>query len=108
MSLDVAPEHVPLVVDRDGSVRVDRTRVTLAAVVSTFRAGATAEQITQKFPSVPLADVYAVLTYYLRHRAVVDEHLRARAEESDRVREANEIRFAPDGIRDRLLARRTG
>ena len=72
--LDVGPEPVPLVADRDGVVRVGSTRVTLDAVVVAFRTGATAEQIAQQYPSVELADVYAVLTYYLRHRLLVEEY----------------------------------
>ena len=76
-------------------------------MVSAFRAGATAEQVAQQYPSVQLADVYAVVTYYLRHRAEVEEYLRQRETEAT-IRETNEARFDPAGIRERLLARRTG
>jgi Protein of unknown function (DUF433) len=41
------------------------TRVTLDAIVIAFHAGATAEEIAQKFPTVTLADVYQVIAHYL-------------------------------------------
>lgn len=108
MTLDVAPEPVPLLTDAQGVVRVGSSRVTLTSVVSAFRAGATAEQIAQQYPSVQLADVYAVVTYYLRHHVEVDAYLRTHEAEEDAVRTVNESRFDPTGIRERLLARRTG
>lgn len=104
--LNVGPEPVPLVADRDGVVRVGSTRVTLDAVVVAFRAGATAEQIARQYPSAELADVYAVLTYYLRHRLLVEEYLVERAAATERVRSANERRFEPTGVRERLTTRR--
>ena len=45
------------------------TRVTLEAIVAAFSDGATAEEIAQDFPAVSLSDVYAVISYYLRHRS---------------------------------------
>lgn len=101
----VGPEPVPLAADGAGVVRVGGTRVTLDAVVAAFRAGATPEQIAQQYPSVELADIYAVITYYLRHGRLVDEYLGERGAAAERVRSANEGRFAPVGVRERLLAR---
>lgn len=106
--LDVGPEPVPLEVDRHGVVRVGSTRVTLDSVVSAFRAGATAEQIAQQYPSVELSDVYAVITYYLRHRALVEEYLDERGDAALPVGAANEGRFDPANVRERLLARHSG
>lgn len=106
MTLDVAPEPVPLMTDRDGVVRVGSTRVTLDTVVAAFSTGATAEEIAQQYPSVDLVDIYAVVTYYLRHRNEVDRYLRDRELLAAEVRADNEARFDPVGIRERLLARR--
>lgn len=108
MSLDVAPEAAPLMEDRAGVVRVGSTRVTLDTVVAAFHTGATAEEIAQQYPSLDLVDVYAVITYYLRHRSEVDDYLRARERAAAEVRADNEARFDPVGIRERLLARRNG
>ncbi|MQA16993.1 MAG: DUF433 domain-containing protein [Pseudonocardiaceae bacterium] len=105
---DVAPEPVPLMTDPDGVVRVGSTRVTLDTVVAAFRTGATAEEIAQQYPTLELADIYAVITYYLRHRGEVEEYLRVREREAAEVRAENEARFDPVGIRERLLARRNG
>ena len=68
--------------------------------------GATAEEIVQQYPSLQLADVYHVIGYYLRHPAAVEAYLHQRREEIDTVRQQNEARFDPQGVRDRLLARR--
>ncbi len=106
MPLTVTPERVPLAVDRDGVVRVEGTRVTLDTVVAAFREGATAEEITQQYPSLRLADVYAVIGYYLRHQPEVDSYLRERQRHAAGARRTNEARFDPEGVRDRLLARR--
>jgi len=101
-------QKVPLVRDVDGVIRVGKTRVTLDTVISAFQEGATAEEIAQQYPSLDLADVYTVIAYYLRQRAEVEAYLRQRQEQADRIRRKNESRFDPSGVRERLLARRTG
>ena len=60
-------EPIPLVFDPDGVLRVRGTRVTLETVLAAFADGATAEEIAQQYPSIPLADVYQVIGYGLRH-----------------------------------------
>jgi uncharacterized protein (DUF433 family) len=107
MSLMVSPEPVPLAADRDGVMRVGGTRVTLDTVVVALREGATAEEIAQQYPSLRLADVYAVIGYYLRHQQEIDDHLQGRQQRAAEARRSNEAQFDPAGVRDRLLARRT-
>lgn len=102
-----ATETIPLETDVDGVMRVGKTRVTLDTVVAAFNEGATAEEIAQQYPSLDLADVYYVIGYYLRQRAEIEEYLARRRKESERVREENESRFDPHGVRGRLLARRS-
>jgi uncharacterized protein (DUF433 family) len=99
-------QPVPLSSGADGVIRVKGTRVTLDTVVAAFREGATAEEIAQQYPSLALADVYALLGYYLRQQQQVDEYLARREQDSQRVRQENEARFDPHGVRARLLARR--
>ncbi|MGE0816370.1 MAG: DUF433 domain-containing protein [Vicinamibacterales bacterium] len=99
-------ERVPIHTDADGVVRVAGTRVTLDTIVGAFDTGATAEEIAQQYSSVPLADVYAVITYYLRHKAEVCAYLREREKQADEVRAEVERRFPSAGLRERLLARR--
>jgi len=105
MTLSITAEPVPLETDVDGVVRVSNTRVTLDTIIAAFHDGATAEEITQQYPALFLADVYAVIAYYLRRHAEVDAYLRKRQQQADAIRYQNEARFDPIGVRDRLLAR---
>ena len=87
-------------------MRIANTRVTLETVIGAFRDGAAAEEIAYQYTSLDLADVYAVIAYYLRRRSDVDGYLQQRHQQADAVRKQNEIRFDPTGVRERLLARR--
>ncbi len=107
MGLSIASEAVPLEMGDDGVVRLGKTRVTLDTLVAAFERGATPEEIVYQYPSLPLADVYAVIGYYLRRRPEVDAYLRQRREQAAGIRKQNESRFSPGGVRDRLLARRS-
>ncbi len=106
MPLVVASEPIPLETDADGVVRVRKTRVTLDTIVYAFCEGATAEEIVQQYPSLRLGDVYAVIAYYLQRQTEVDSYLREREHFAADVKRENESRFDPQGVRDRLLARR--
>jgi uncharacterized protein (DUF433 family) len=108
MTLAPATEVIPFQVDADGVARVGGTRVTLDTVIAAFSDGATAEEIAQQYPSLNLSDVYYVIGYYLRRPSEVEAYLRERETQSEEVRVQNESRFDPQGVRDRLLARRVG
>jgi uncharacterized protein (DUF433 family) len=108
MTLVTTTEIIPIQVDANGVARVGGTRVTLDTVITAFSEGATAEEIDQQYPSLDLADIYYVIGYYLRRPAEVEAYLRQRKTQADIVRKQNESRFDPQGVRDRLLARRTG
>lgn len=105
MPLALAAEPFPLATHPDGVVHVGGTRVTLDTVVYAFQDGATAEEITLRYPALNLADAYAAITYYLRHREGVEGYLAEREEKAANVRRENEARSDPRGIRERLLAR---
>jgi uncharacterized protein (DUF433 family) len=100
-----AVEPIPLSTDADGVIRVAGTRVTLDTVIYTFLTGASPEEIAQDFPVLRLDDLYAVLTYYLRHRDEVDAYLRERRARADTIRGEIEAHSPQTGLRDRLLAR---
>ena len=106
MILSPTPEVIPLAEDADGVMRIGNTRVMLDTVIAAFTDGATAEEIVQQYPALHLADVYSVLGYYLRHTAEVAAYLQQRRAQRDTVRQQNEGRFDPHGVRERLLARR--
>ena len=100
-----AVEPIPLLTDADGVIRVAGTRVTLDTLVDTFLTGASPEEIAQDFPVLRLDDVYAVVTYYLRHRTEVDAYLRERRARAGVLRAEIEAHSPQTGLRERLLAR---
>ena len=107
MPLLISTEPLPLQIDAEGVARVGATRVTLDTLVTAFKEGATAEEIVHQYPSLALADVYAVISYYLRRVTEVEAYLQQQQERARAVRKQNLSRFDPAGVRDRLLARRT-
>jgi hypothetical protein len=77
----------------------------LDTVIGAFNSGYAAEEILLKYPSLSLTDIYAVITYYLWHRAEMDQYLKERQMLAAQVRQENERLFSPQGVRARLLAR---
>lgn len=98
-------ETIPLETDEDGVIRISQTRVTLDTIVTAFKDGATAEEIAQQYPTVPLADVYYVIGYYLHKKDEVEIYLGKREKEADELQIQMEARFNPVGIRERLTAK---
>jgi uncharacterized protein (DUF433 family) len=97
---------VPLRRDPAGAVRVGKTRVLLELVIRAFDEGKTPEAIVQSYDTLRLADVYAVISYYLAHPAPIDEYLRERetaAEATRRKIEASQP--ARPNLREILLTR---
>jgi uncharacterized protein (DUF433 family) len=107
MSLVIAAEVVPLTMDRDGVARVGGTRVTLESLLAAYCQGATAEELAQRYPAVALSDIYAVIAYFLRHRADVEDYLAQSQARSEQARQQFASQLDPHRIRDRLLARRS-
>lgn len=107
MTLVISSDPIPLTVDSDGVTRVAGTRVTLDTVVAAFEQGTPVEQIAEQYPSVSLADVCAVVGFYLRHRDHVAAYLEERRRDAAAIRRENERRFPPEGVRERLTERRS-
>jgi uncharacterized protein (DUF433 family) len=103
---DLSPLAAPLRVDAGGVVRISSTRVTLDTLIGAFSAGCAPEEIVTKYPSLDIADVYAVIALYLRNRSEVDAYVAARDAEAARVRSEVETRTGLRDVRARLLARR--
>ena len=107
MVLPIAAEPIPLRVDPQGTVRVGGTRLTLESVLDIFNQGTSSREIVEAFPDLELADVYAVITYYLRHRADVDAYLQEQASKAASIRrQIAERQGDQEGLRERLVARR--
>ncbi len=105
MTLLIETQPLPLMQDSDGAVRVRGSRVTLDSIIYAFLDGATAEEIAQQYPSLSLPDIYSVIGYYLNQSAKVNKYLKRREKIAAKVKQQNESRFDPNGVRDRLLAR---
>lgn len=104
--IDLQAVPPPLRFDAHGVCRVADTRVTLLTLIEAFQEGATPEEIYQEYPSVRLADVYAVIAYYLGHRDEIDAYLETvRAQEAQVIGEIK-LRSPFSEIRRRLLARK--
>ena len=64
------------------------------------------EDLVRAYDTLGLADVHAVIAYYLRHRDEVNGYLRARRDEAEKLRQEIEARQpARDEFREKLLAR---
>jgi len=104
MTLIIEPQPVPLRKNADGIWRVGKSRVLLDMVIHAFNAGRTPEEIVQSYDTLQLEDVYAVLAYYLTHRAEVDNYLQEQEAAADTLWQ--EVKSRPDyqEFRNRLLA----
>jgi uncharacterized protein (DUF433 family) len=105
-SVDIKAIPPPLRFDAHGVCRIADTRVTLLTLIEAFLEGATAEEIYQEYPSVGLANVYAVIAYYLGHRDEVDAYLDTVREGEAHVIDEIKRRSPLLEIRRRLLARK--
>jgi uncharacterized protein (DUF433 family) len=107
MSFTPQVEAPPITDDGTGGLRVGGSRVLLEMVIGAFEDGATAETIVQLYPSVTLADVYAVIAYYLRHKSEIEAYLTKREKRGEEVRKKIEAGQKDlTEIRARLRARR--
>jgi uncharacterized protein (DUF433 family) len=96
----------PLRLDESGTLRVGKTRVTLDTVIHVYEDGASPEEIVQEFDTLSLADVYGVISYYLRHREEVQAYLEQRQQEAEEMRRFWQARCPTTGLKERLLERR--
>lgn len=97
---------VPLRQDNAGAIRIGTSRVLLELVVHAFQNGASPEEIVQAFDTLVLADVYAVLAWYLNHEEEVADYMRRNEEEAEAIRRKIEARQGSQvGLRKRLMAR---
>lgn len=106
MGISIVTKPVPLRTDDAGVLRVGNTRVSLDSVIAAFVEGATPEEIVWQYDVLCLADVYAVIAYYLENQSKVDEYLAERNTQRAQLRQELEARHQPQGMRERLLARR--
>jgi uncharacterized protein (DUF433 family) len=107
MALTLHTDPLPLRIDEYGVVRVGDSQVLLDIVIREFQNGAEPEGIARGYPTLNLADVYAVLAYYLRHRREIDDYLDTRRQEAEKLRQEIEARQPSRvDLRAKLLARK--
>lgn len=106
--LDAVPlaVTVPLRREESGAIRVGNSRVLLELVIRAFQNGETPEAIVQSYDTLSLADVYAVIGYYLSQPDAMDEYVTARSTAADvtrqRIEAAQSLR---SNVREMLLTR---
>lgn len=106
-TLEIRSDTPPLRQDDSGAIRIGKTQVLLELVIRAFEDGATPEAIVQRYPTTTLADIYAVIAYYLRHRALVERYLAERERQAEALRQNIEARQGDlSEVRRRLLGQR--
>lgn len=104
--LSLLAEPPPLRMEEGGVVRVGKSRVSLDLVISQYEDGMAPEDLVRAYDTLDLADVHAVIAYYLRHRDEVRAYLKQRVEEAAALRAKFEAE-GPRVSREALLARRS-
>jgi uncharacterized protein (DUF433 family) len=82
----VLTERIPLVADEAGDLRVEGTRVYLEDLLDAYEGGLSPEEMVLAYPSLNLADVYAILAWALRHPeevAAYRERVKREAQEAE-------------------------
>ena len=102
-------QNVPLSLSEDGIIRVTGSRINLEAIVYQYEHGDSAEAIHESFPSLRLADIHAVISYYLNHRDQVNEYVRDQEKKARAVRDDIEsdpaYKSRVDDLRHRIKSR---
>lgn len=97
---------VPLYEDPPGVFRIGKSRVLLELVIRAFQRGQTPEAILQSYDTLCLADVYAVVSYYLANPAPIDEYLAACDQKAEVTRQKLEAAGMAGRVgKEELLAR---
>lgn len=105
MAAETIVQIIPIETDAHGVIRIGGTRVTLDSVVHSFREGATAEEIFQHYPVLKLADIYAVIGYYLKNREEIDADILRDEEGAEEFQRTHAHLFLRE-YREKLLSRR--
>jgi uncharacterized protein (DUF433 family) len=97
---------VPLEYNEQDVIRISGTRVSLDSVLHAYNEGATPEEIVYRFPTLKLDDLYAVISYALRHPKRIADYLNRQQAKQAQLRDQLASQFPADDLRARLLARR--
>lgn len=95
-------QAIPLTTTKDGVICIKGTRIGLDIVVDEYNAGMAPEEIAYNYPALSLADVYAVITYYLSHKGEVDRYVEELNQRAEQIRQKIEAQYGTDDLRQRL------
>jgi uncharacterized protein (DUF433 family) len=97
---------VPLREEPPGVLRVGKSRVLLELVIRAYERGSSPQDIVRMYDSLELGDVFAVIAYYLAHRAEIEEYLRQCEVEAEALRRQIESsQPSQPHLKEDLLAR---
>ena len=98
----------PLRQGEDGAVRIGNSRISLDLVVQQYENGMTPEEMVRAYDTLQLPDVYAAISYYLRHRDQVRTYLKWRQEQASHLEakiESERPRVTSEDLHARRSAR---
>jgi uncharacterized protein (DUF433 family) len=103
MTITLHADPVPLRIDETGTIRVGQSRVTGDVLLQCRRLGMKPEEIARGLDTLPLADVHGALACYFRHQAEMENYLRRREEEAEKLRHEieapNPVAYVPSRFR---------
>ena len=89
----------------NGAARVLGTRVPLELVLWSYKQGMHPEEIVECYPTLQLADVYAVTAFYLRNTAEMEAYLREAEEAAEKAYAEWQATDPDPGFMERVRAR---
>lgn len=89
-----ATQSVPLFISDDGTIRVKGTHLPVDRIIYAHNQGEIPESIFESFPSdaYTVADIYAIIAYYLSNKDKFDKYVAKREKEAERIRKEIESR----------------
>lgn len=100
-------QTVPLTTTKNGIICIAGTRIGLDVVIDEYNAGMSPEEIVYNYPSLSLANTYAVITYYLLHKSDVDQYIEQINRQAEEIRHTIEAQYDLNTVRQRLVAQQT-
>ncbi len=112
MSLMSAPDKFQVISppfrwDEAGGIRIGSSRVTLDSLLASYHNGSTPEEIAIQYSVLHLEDIYSAIAYYLNHREEIDNYLKQRNQQAQKLRQQLTQKHDLANLRQRLLARQS-
>lgn len=81
-------QKVPLILSDDGAIRIKGTGLPVDRIIYLHNQGEIPEAIYESFPSdgYTIANIYAIIAYYLSNKSKFDKYLAKREKEAEKIR----------------------